>query len=163
MCVDLDERQQEMHFFTGGSVIIDSKQRFEAKTWSFCLLQMLSDGLVWIIVMFISCLDSHSDGTHSLQSIHYWDWCNATFLQIWWRNKLIVTVCVFGICCIVSCVLLSPPSLYFLVFDRLSNDVVQVRHWWFGWGGIFIIQRGAHSWFGRSWIPPPADDQTYFS
>ncbi len=28
-------------------------------------------GLVWIIVMFyISCLDSHSDGTHSLQSIH---------------------------------------------------------------------------------------------
>ncbi len=49
-----------------------------------------------------------------------------------------VTVCVFGICCIVPCVLLSPPSLYFLVFDRLSNDVVQVRHWWFGWGGIFI-------------------------
>ncbi len=37
-----------------------------------------------------------------------------------------------GICCIVPCVLLSPPSLYFLVFDRLSNDVVQVRHWWFG-------------------------------
>ncbi len=40
-----------------------------------------------------------------------------------------VTVCVFGI---VPCVLLSPPSLYFLVFDRLSNDVVQLRHWWFG-------------------------------
>ncbi len=31
-----------------------------------CLLQMLIDGL-WIIVMF------YSDGTHSLQSIHYWD------------------------------------------------------------------------------------------
>ncbi len=30
--------------------------------------------------VFISCLDSHSDGTHSLQSIHWW--CNATFLQI---------------------------------------------------------------------------------
>ncbi len=31
-------------------------------------------GMVWIIVMFfISCLDSHSDGTHSLQSIHCWD------------------------------------------------------------------------------------------
>ncbi len=43
---------------------------------------MLTDGL-WIIVMFLS--DSHSDGTHSLQSIHYWD----TFLQTWWRNKLI--------------------------------------------------------------------------
>ncbi len=30
----------------------------------------------WISVdycdVFISCLDSHSDGTHSLQSIHYW-------------------------------------------------------------------------------------------
>ncbi len=30
-------------------------------------LLMLTDGL-WIIVMFLS--DSHSDGTHSLQSIH---------------------------------------------------------------------------------------------
>ncbi len=28
-------------------------------------------GVVWIIVMFLS--DSHSDGTHSLQSIHWWD------------------------------------------------------------------------------------------
>ncbi len=29
---------------------------------------------LWNIVMFlISCLDSHSDGTHSLQSIHCWD------------------------------------------------------------------------------------------
>ncbi len=28
-------------------------------------------GVVWIIVMFLS--DSHSDGTHSLQSTHYWD------------------------------------------------------------------------------------------
>ncbi len=28
---------------------------------------------LWIIVMFfISCLDSHSDGTHSLQRIHWW-------------------------------------------------------------------------------------------
>ncbi len=34
------------------------------------ILQMLTDGL-WIIVMFLP--DSHSDGTHSLQSIHYWD------------------------------------------------------------------------------------------
>ncbi len=45
---------------------------------SFCLLKMLTDGLVcvdylWIIVMFLfSCLDSHSDGTHSLQRIHWW-------------------------------------------------------------------------------------------
>ncbi len=50
-------------------------------------------------------IDSHSDGTHSLQSIHwlsFWrlpftaehplmnKWCDATFLQIWWRNKLIL-------------------------------------------------------------------------
>ncbi len=38
--------------------------------FSFCLLQMLTDGL-WIIVMFLS--DSHSDGTHSLKGIHYWE------------------------------------------------------------------------------------------
>ncbi len=38
--------------------------------------------------VFISCLDSHSDGTHSLQRIHCWA-NDATFLQIWWRNKLI--------------------------------------------------------------------------
>ncbi len=38
----------------------------------------------WSAVMFLS--DSHSDGTHSLQSIHCWD----TFLQTWWRNKLIL-------------------------------------------------------------------------
>ncbi len=29
-------------------------------------------GVVWIIVMFYQ-LDSHSDGTHSLQNIHCWD------------------------------------------------------------------------------------------
>ncbi len=45
-------------------------------------------GVVWItcglLWCFISCLDSHSDGTHSLSK-----WCDAKFLQIWWRNKLI--------------------------------------------------------------------------
>ncbi len=40
------------------------------QTHSFFILQMITDGL-WIIVMFLS--DSHSDGTHSLQSIHCWD------------------------------------------------------------------------------------------
>ncbi len=42
------------------------------------LFQLLSSpdvnwwtGVVWIIVMFLSV--SHSDGTHSLQSIHCWD------------------------------------------------------------------------------------------
>ncbi len=46
-------------------------------------MQLLSsqdtDGLEWCGLLvdycdvFISCLDSHSDGTHSLQSIHCWD------------------------------------------------------------------------------------------
>ncbi len=36
--------------------------------------------------VFISC---HSDGTHSLQSIHWWASDAMLFLQIWWRNKLI--------------------------------------------------------------------------
>ncbi len=40
--------------------------------------------------VFISCLDSHSDGTHSLMSIHCWDTDAVTFLQTWWRNKLIL-------------------------------------------------------------------------
>ncbi len=39
--------------------------------------------------VFISCLDSHSDGTHSLQRIHWWANDVMLFLQIWWRNKLI--------------------------------------------------------------------------
>ncbi len=30
-------------------------------------------GVVWLLVdVFISYLDSHSDGTHSLQKIHWW-------------------------------------------------------------------------------------------
>ncbi len=56
---------------------------FEVKTswwicFSFCLLKMLIDGLEWCGLLvdycdvFISCLDSHSDGTHSLQSIRCW-------------------------------------------------------------------------------------------
>ncbi len=48
--------------------------------YSFSLRQTLSDGLEWCGLLvhycdvFISCLDSHSDGTHSLQSIHCWVW-----------------------------------------------------------------------------------------
>ncbi len=29
-------------------------------------------GVVWIIVMFLSAVWTHSDGTHSLQRIHWW-------------------------------------------------------------------------------------------
>ncbi len=44
----------------------------------FSLLKMLTDGLEWCGLLvdycngFSSCLDSHSDGTHSLQRIHWW-------------------------------------------------------------------------------------------
>ncbi len=54
--------------------------------FSFCLLKMLTDGLeccgllVDYCDVFISCLDSHSDGTHSLPSVS--KWFNATFIQI---------------------------------------------------------------------------------
>ncbi len=70
------------------------KQQFEVKDILMMdLFELLSSpdvnwwtGVVWIIVMFLS--DSHSDGTHSLPLLRHW--CNATFLQIWWRNKLIL-------------------------------------------------------------------------
>ncbi len=74
------ERQQQMHFFTGGRVIMDyGLYDILVKNISMLdLFQLLSSpdvnwwtGVVWIIVMFLS--DSHSDGTHSLQSIHFWD------------------------------------------------------------------------------------------
>ncbi len=71
---------------------------FKLKTsWWICLLQtccfslhkMLTDRLesCGILVdycdVFISWLDSHSDGTHSLLRIHWWvRWWNANFLKI---------------------------------------------------------------------------------
>ncbi len=68
----------------GGSIINGLK--LNTSEWWICFLQtcsfslhkMLIDGLEWCGVLvdfcdvFISCLDSHSDGTHSLQSIHWW-------------------------------------------------------------------------------------------
>ncbi len=59
------------------------------QTESFCLHTMLNDGLGWCVLcdVFISSLDSHSDGTHSLQSIHWW--ASDPPNQFWWRNKLI--------------------------------------------------------------------------
>ncbi len=69
--------------FTGRSVKMDSyfsqKHQFDVKNVLMLdLFHLLSSpdvnwwtGVVWIIVMFLS--DSHSDGTHSLQSIHCWD------------------------------------------------------------------------------------------
>ncbi len=81
------ERQQKMDFsLEEVLLIIDSylSNGLKLKTswwicFSFCLLQMLTDGLEWCGLLvyycdvFISCLNSNSDGTHSLQSIHCWD------------------------------------------------------------------------------------------
>ncbi len=40
-------------------------------------------------VLFISCLDSHSDGTHSLQRIHWWTSDGMISSNLfWWRNKI---------------------------------------------------------------------------
>ncbi len=87
---------QTRRYFTGRSIIMDScfswKQLCEVKMslWWICFLQThsfllnktLTDGLEWCGLLvdycdvFISCLDSRSDGTHSLQRIYWWesDW-----------------------------------------------------------------------------------------
>ncbi len=49
---------------------------------------MFLTSLVAYCDVFISCLDSHSDGTHSLQSIHWWA-SNATYIAAPMENKLI--------------------------------------------------------------------------
>ncbi len=80
------EIQQEMDFFSLEEVLKWIMDSYFSQTHllmmdllQFCLLQMLSGGLEWCGLLveycdvFISSLDSHSDGTHSLQSIHWWD------------------------------------------------------------------------------------------
>ncbi len=60
------------------------------QTHSFSLHKILTDGLECDV--FISCLDSHSDGTHSLQSIHRWasdvmqhfSSVNKLYCKRWW-------------------------------------------------------------------------------
>ncbi len=64
------------------------------QTRSFSLHKMLIDSLdpcgllVDYCDVFISCLDSHSDGTHSLQRIHWW--AKSEFPNLFpWINKFI--------------------------------------------------------------------------
>ncbi len=89
------------------------------------------------------------------------------------NTDLLERVC-YGLClwyllyCVI-CFVISSLS-FFLVFDRLSNDVVHVRHWWFRRGGTFIrtlpvfnvqlIVGSVAFGIKSSWISPPADDQT---
>ncbi len=82
-----------MDFFTGGSLIIDYwLKSVLMKNLFLSNMQLFTSqdinwwsgvDYVWIIVMF----RSHSDGTHSHPLVS--KWCKSTFLQIWWRNKLI--------------------------------------------------------------------------
>ncbi len=66
MSVYFDVREQQgMDFFTGESVflwIMNQKPWLKDVNWC--------TGVVWIIVMFLSAVFTHSDGTHSLQMIH---------------------------------------------------------------------------------------------
>ncbi len=99
------------YFFTGGSNIMDRDsnlshtQQFEVKNilMMYCFLQtqLLASqfinwwtGVVWITCGLLWCF-------YQLFGLSFWrhpftaedpllrQWCNATFLQIWWRNKLI--------------------------------------------------------------------------
>ncbi len=61
---------QGIHWWASGVMLHFSKfyeETNSSASWT---------GVVWItcalLWFFISCLDSHSDGTHSLQSIHWW-------------------------------------------------------------------------------------------
>ncbi len=57
------------------STVYERKQ--SKQTRSFSLHKVSVDGLEWCGILvdycdvFISCLDSYSDGTHSLQRIHW--------------------------------------------------------------------------------------------
>ncbi len=114
----------QTRLFTRESNILDFswRQWFEVKTsywWicflqtrSFSLLQMLTDGLEWCGLLvdycdvFIHCLDSHSDGTHSLQKIHWWasdgmlhfsksdeETNSSTYLMAWgWAKRFPYTI-----------------------------------------------------------------------
>ncbi len=64
---------------------------FFLQTHSCSLHKMLNDGLECVDYcdVFISCLDSPSDGTHSLQRIHWWTsdaMLHFSKFVFWWRN-----------------------------------------------------------------------------
>ncbi len=91
-------RWEDFHWW----LYLSQKQWFEVKNalmGSFItniLLFALQDVKYWTGVtvdyydIFISCLDSHSGGTHSLQRIHWWAMMSCYFSPnlFRWRNKL---------------------------------------------------------------------------
>jgi len=104
--------------FTGESNIWDRGFGFEVKNVIMADLfltntqvltsKTITDGLEWcglLVMFFISYLDAHSDGTHSLQRIHWWArnvmlnfqnlfrWKNksstswlAKWMTLWWSD-----------------------------------------------------------------------------
>ncbi len=90
------ERRQEEHFITEGWVIVDYGLVFELKmSWwicfSFCLLQMLTDGLEWCGLLWCFYqLFGLSFWRHPFTAEHplLRHWWNDTFLQTWWRNMI---------------------------------------------------------------------------
>ncbi len=97
---------EEMDFFTGGSIIMDYITGILVKSilimdLFFTNMQLLASqdvnwwtGVVWITCGLLWCF-------YQLFGLSFWrhpftaedpsvsKWWNATFLQIWWRNKLI--------------------------------------------------------------------------
>ncbi len=76
MCVDFDVRDNRRWTFSLEETLLwlmDSY--FSALMMDLFLTNMqllFQDINWWTAVVWITCLDSHSDGTHSLQSIHCW-------------------------------------------------------------------------------------------
>ncbi len=87
-------------FFTGENVIMELVKNVSMDYW-FTITQLLSSldinwwtGVVWITCGLLWCF-------YQMFGLSFWrhpftaehpllrHWCNATFLQIWWRNKLI--------------------------------------------------------------------------
>ncbi len=59
--------------------------------------QMLTDGLEWCVLLCCYQLFGLSFWRHPFTAEHplMSKWCDATFLQIWWRNKLILILDIF--------------------------------------------------------------------
>ncbi len=86
MCADVSPDSDEMIYVIlwRGDLYFSWKQMFKAKNVLMIDLILTNTelftpqdiiwwtGVVWIIVMFLSAVWTHSDGTHSLQSIHWW-------------------------------------------------------------------------------------------
>ncbi len=78
MQVDFDVRDNRRCTFSLEEALLWIMDLYFRKKQWFEVKHMLTDGLEWCGLLvdycdvFISCLDSHSDGTHSLQRSHWW-------------------------------------------------------------------------------------------